>query len=165
MIRKLLVLAAAAFLLPACATNYVASEYPLSDGRIADFDLNGNVTVHNAYDEARPVSFDGVEADLQQVTETFARQLEREIAKNGRQQGGTQDKEIEVRATDMRMANRVAYLEGRIHVELELGNGEIVSYERRNGSPADPSRVLNGTIARAVEEALAHPTILDYLAE
>ncbi len=165
MIRKLLILAAAAVVLPACTTTYVANEYPLSDGRIADFDLNGDVSVHNAYDEARPVSFDGVDADLQQITETFARQLEQEIVKNGRQQGGTEDKEFHVRATEMRMANRVAYLEGRIHVQLELGNGEIVSYERRNGSPADPSRVLNGTIARAVEEALAHPTVLDYLAE
>lgn len=165
MLRSLVVATAVLMMLSACTTKYVSSEYELSEDRIPGFDLNGDVTVHNGYAESRPIRFEQFEADLEQVSATFARQLEREIRRNGRQQGGGSDKEIEVRATDLGMANRVAYLEGRINVRLELGNGEVVAFEKRNGSPASPQRVLNGTIARAVMEALRHDTVLAYLAE
>jgi len=163
MIRKIMVVIAAVAL-QACGGTYVANEYPLSEDRISPFDVKGEITVSSAYDAAQPFNLAGLDADLNQISERFAEQMSGEIA--ARHTGGSgADKTVDVRVTSMGMANRVVYMEGRINVELLLGNGETVSYERRNGSPGVPDRVLNGTIAVAVIEALENETVRAYLAE
>ncbi|MCP1727817.1 hypothetical protein J2T60_001817 [Natronospira proteinivora] len=162
--KKLSFVVFAAFLLQACGGTYVADEYPLNEDRVSSFQVNGEVSVRSAYDEPHPIRITNLDADLQQISEQFAEQMGQEIDRHHNGDGGA-DKHIMVRVTDMNLANRIAYMEGRVSVELELGNGEQVSFERRNGSPGVIYRVLNGTIALAVIEALEDETVRAYLAE
>lgn len=160
----LILLTMVALMLQACGGTYVASEYPLEEEQIPAMEVRGDVTVDGAYEEATPITIGGrIDSDLKQISDQFARQLEQEIDKlDG---SGSAEKTITVRVTNMGMANRFAYMEGRIDVELALGNGETVSFDKRNGSPGVIDRVLNGTIARAVLEALENEKVQAYLAE
>jgi len=162
--NKMLLIAIAAFMLQACGGTYVANEYPLNEDRISSFSVKGDVDVRSAYDEANPTRIANLDADLNQISERFAQQMSQQIQNRHGGESGS-DKTIDVRVTSMNMANRIAYMEGRIEVELALGNGEEVSFERRNGSPGVVDRVLNGTIAMAVIEALENETVRAYLAE
>jgi flagellar hook assembly protein FlgD len=154
----------AALSLSACAVTYTAEEYPLSEERISEFNVRGNVTVRGAYDEPHPVKVTNMNADLKQISDQMASQMSDEIQRRHDGASGS-DKEITVRVTRMAMVNRFVYNEGQINVELTLGNGETVSYERRNGSAGVVDRVLNGTIAVAIIEGLEHDTVRAYLAE
>jgi len=162
--KKLSLLLFAALLLQACGGTYVANEYPLNEDRISGFQVNGDVTVHSAYDGPQAIRIGNLDADLDQISERFAQHMSGEIDRRHNGSGGP-DKSIAVRVTDMNMSNRIAYMEGRIRVELALGNGEQVSFEKRNGSPGVIDRVLNGTIAMGVIEALENDTVRAYLAE
>jgi hypothetical protein len=151
--------------LSACVGTYTAAEYPLAENRISDFDVQGEVSVTGAYEEPMPFRMRGMDADLKQISEQMASQMSEEIQRRHTGAGGS-DKEIVVRVTRMAVADRFAYFEGKINVELTLGNGETVSYERRNGSPVGPlPRILNGSIALAIIEGLENDTVRAYLAE
>lgn len=162
--KKSVLIVFAALFLQACSHTYVANEYELEEERIPAFDVNGDVTVEGGYAEATPVQMRGnINGDLKQISDQMASQLQEEIRTRGGASGPS--KQITVRVTDMDVANRMVYMEGRVTVELTLGNGETVSFEKRNGSPGVIDRVLNGTIARAVIEALGNEEVQAYLAE
>lgn len=163
MFRKWM-LVIAALSVSACASNYVAEEYPLENERIASFAVKGNVTVSNQYTASKPITVGPLDADLKQITQVFADQLGKEIEENGNKTGGG-NKSIAVKVTDAGYANRFVYQEGRINVELELGNGELIKFEKRNGSPAGFYRAMNGAIAQTVIEALEHDKVKAYLAQ
>ncbi|MDQ2070049.1 hypothetical protein [Natronospira bacteriovora] len=150
--------------LSACSATYMAQEYPLDEERISNMDVRGEVRVNGAYDSPRPFRIGNIDADLKQISDQMASQMADEIQRRHDGSRGSA-KEIEVRVTRMDVANRFAYLEGQIHVELTLGNGDTVNFERRNGSAGHIDRVLNGTVARAIIEALEDDTVRAYLAE
>lgn len=162
--KKSILILFAALALQACSHTYVANEYELEDERIPAFDANGDVTVQGGYAEATPVQMrNNISGDLKQISDQMAAQLQQEIRTRGGNSG--EAKEITVRVTDMDVANRFVYMEGQASVELTLGNGETVTFDKRNGSPGVIDRVLNGTIARAVVEALSNEKVQAYLAE
>ena len=151
--------------LQGCTATYVAQERTLEEGRIAGFPVNGTVKVVNPYQQEVPAELRrSYVTDLKQVTDVFVEQLSNEIARNGRHSNGA-EKWIVATVESMSVVNRRVYHEARIQVKLELGNGETVSFERRDGHPMGEPRALNSVISRAVMETLAHPRVLAYLAQ
>lgn len=157
----------AVVLLAACGPkNYIAEEYPVDNQNVPAFDVNGQVEVTNGYTAAKPVTIYGgaLNGDLKQISGVFAAQLEKEIKQNGNMSAGPA-KRIEARITGISGANRFVYLEGAVDVELKLGNGETVTFHKKNGTPGNLWRALNGALNKAVIESLAHPDVKAYLAE
>lgn len=152
--------------LAACGpSKYIAEEYPVDNQNVPAFDVKGEVSVTNGYASSKSTPImGGMSGDLKQITEVFAKQLETEIRQNGNKSGGAA-KTIEARVTGMKGNNRFVYLEGAVDIELTLGNGETVTFHKKNGSPANIWRALNGALNKAVIEALADPKIKGYLAE
>lgn len=162
--KKSILIVFAALLLQACSHTYVASDYEIREEHVPAFDVNGDVTVQGGYEEATPVQMrNNISGDLKQISDQMASQLQEEIRTRGGANGPA--KQITVRVTDMDVANRMVYMEGRINVELALGNGETVSFEKRKGRPGVIDSVLDGAIGQAVLEALSNEEVQAYLAE
>lgn len=162
--KKSMLIVFAALLLQACSHTYVASDYEIEEEYVPAFDVNGDVTVEGGYEEETPVQMrDNINGDLKQISEQMASQLQEEIRTRGGASGP--EKQITVRVTNMNVASRMVYMEGQINVELTLGNGETVSFEKRKGRPGAIDSVLDGAIGQAVLEALSNEDVQDYLAE
>jgi hypothetical protein len=153
--------------LAACGpSKYIAEEYPVDNQKVPAFDVRGEVDVANGYAESKPTNVFGnkMSGDLKQITEVFAGQLQKEIEQNGNRGSGPA-KHIKARVTGISGHNRFVYLEGAVDIELTLGNGETVTFHKKNGSPANIWRALNGALNKAVIETLSNPTVKAYLAE
>lgn len=167
---RLILILAASLLAVACApSQYVATEYPVDNAEVPAFDVSGEVEVSNGYAEGEaesvPVWDSQIPADLHQVSQVFADLLATEIEQNGDSVGGSANKTIDVKVTNIYARNRMAYVEGNVSVELTLGNGDVVTIKKVDGSPAGMQRSLDGVINKAVIEALSNQSVQSYLAE
>lgn len=156
--------------LSACGTvSYSPEEYEITNDRIDDFVVNGNIRIVNAQtDSSKKVFFastmDWV-GDYKTVTEHLKSQLEKEIAENSKKVASDKSKIIEVKVINIKAEQKFFHFTSTMDLEYKLGNGKPGTITVSQGSPGNMWRVLNGTIALGVIEILKQDNVITYLSK
>lgn len=160
-------------ILPACApvATHQPYPYPISHDQIEDFDQIVNVRVSNGYASAEPLKLGPTNAfgggayngDLMAITQLYMRQLTNAMGENSASIGDATDRSITATITDAIFRNRFGVYRASIDVRLELGNGELIEFEKVKVAPKNRDHTMNGVIAEAAIETLNHPKIREYL--
>ena len=169
MLKKLLLLSSILFLQACMTHNYVPEEYVLADGRILQFQVVGPVQVNNLQpNEEKTVLYSGPskwQGNYKSITEHLRWQLDKEIQKNGVKKSTAGQKTIGVKVTNLSVTDGAFHFRSAMNFTVTLGNGEVLEKRATQGSPGNPWRVLNGTIALGVIEILKDEKVQKYLAE
>lgn len=157
-------------LVQACGTvNYIPEEYTITNDRIDDLDLKGQVSVVNVQtDSSKRIFFDASMdwvGDYKTVTEHLKNQLDKELSENTVAVSQGEPKSIEVKVTEISAEQKFFHFVSEMSVDYILGNGESGSVKVSQGSPGNMWRVLNGTIALGVIEILKEDKVITYLAQ
>jgi hypothetical protein len=162
------VLVLLALMLSACGTFiYSPDEYVITPERISPLGKVKPVSLINVQQAQKFIAFDGpskFEADYKDVTQAFVNQLAKEIINRGGKVTSDAKKTIKIAVTDLHAESLFMRFKGHITYRLELGNGKTLNLREENTSPGNIYRTLNGTIARAVIQALSNSELRDYLA-
>jgi hypothetical protein len=159
----------AALLLSACGTRpFKPSEYPLRDGLIAAFPVNGNVAVTNdqpSTTQSIVYSYGGTKlgSTLKDITEVMTQQTQKELLKAGQPVRAGAAKSIALKV-DVLLSEYV-FFSWKSHIEFQakLGNGQVLNFNVRHASGI-LAQDLNGCIAEGVMTLLNDPRVKTYLA-
>lgn len=102
-------------------------------------------------------------SDLDTLTRFYTAQLITQLQAMGVPSGDGSPRTMVVRVTDASFNNRVMYNESRVAIEITLGSGETVSFEKVGVSTKTRDRATNGAVRDAVIETLNHPDVRAYL--
>lgn len=164
-----LVVALAVLLLSACGTRpYKPTEYPLRDGLIAAFPVNGNVAVTNAQPSTAQTivyTYGGTSlgTNLNEITELMTQQTLKELQKAGQPVKAGKAKSIGLKV-DVLLSEYV-FFSWKSHIEFQakLGDGQTLNFNVRHASGI-LIQDLNGCIAEGVMTLLNDPRVKTYLA-
>jgi len=167
---KNIVLVALTIVLSACGTvSYYPQEYEITNDRIDDFVVNGDIQIVNAQtDSSKQVFFSSTldwEGDYKTVTEHLKSQLEKEIAENSKKVASGKNKIIEVKVVNIKVEQKFFHFASTMDFEYKLGNGESGTINVSQNSPGNMWRVLNGTIALGVIDILKQDNVIAYLSK
>jgi hypothetical protein len=154
----------------ACSPLMIQSDpaaFPINPEEVPKYNSQPSISVGNAYDKSQIVTIStvgrGLEADLQQYTQTTVDILSGELDKqsiNVRQNG---DKDVILRVHDVVYEQGFWVLHTTLNLEAKLGNGETIVTEGDNRSPGNAWRSVNGALKRAVVELMKNQTFVDYI--
>jgi hypothetical protein len=164
-----LIAATAAVLLSGCGTMaFQPAEYPLRDGLIAAFPVNGEVTVSNDQPSTAQTivySYGGskLATTLNAITEVMTAQTRKELGKAGNPGGAGPAKTIALKV-DVLLSEYVAFSwKSHIEFQAKLGDGQTLSFNVRHASGV-LQQDLNGCIAEGVMTLLNDARVKAYLA-
>jgi hypothetical protein len=164
-----LIAVVAAFVLAACGTMpFQPAEYPLRDGLIAAFPVNGEVAVSNDQPSTAPTivySYGGskLSSNLNAITEVMTQQARKELQKAGQPSGPGGAKTIALKVNVL-LSTYVAF-SWKSHMEFEarLGDGQTLKFNVPHASGV-LAQDLNGCIAEGVMKMLNDARVKAYLA-
>ena len=167
---RYLVAAAAALMLAGCGTMaFQPTEYPLRDGLIQAFPVNGTVTVANEQPSTEAVivySYGGskLSTNLKAITDVMTLQAQKELQKAGQPAGPGSAKTIGLKV-DVLLSEYVAF-SWKSHSEFtaRLGDGQTLKFNVRHASGV-LAQDLNGCIAEGVMTLLNDARVKAYLAQ
>lgn len=128
----------------------------------------GSIAIKNAYPEPTVVQVSeagaGVDADLQQYTETAMTLLERALEKRGIEVAPSAGKTVTLKVTN------IVYTYGwtigyGLNLIADLGNGQRAVVNASNNSPATAWRAIDGALMRAVTKLLLDESFQRYVNE
>ena len=148
--------------------NYLPQEYEITNNRIVDFEVNGELQIINSQSDASEKHIGdsgGVEmfGDYQSVTEQLRVQLEKEINENSKRLDSDLVKTIDVRVVDLWAELKAFRFVSTMQVNYQLGNGETGTVDISHGTPGNMYRAYNGSIAWGVIKLLEEEKIITYL--
>jgi hypothetical protein len=163
-----LLAAAAAFMLVGCGTMpFQPAEYPLRDGLISAFPVNGEVAVRNdqpSTAQAIVYSYGGTKlaTNLNAITEIMTQQTTKELQKAGKPSAPGKTKGIALKVNVL-LSEYVAF-SWKSHIEFEarLGDGQTLKFNVRHASGV-LAQDLNGCIAEGVMTLLNDARVKAYL--
>jgi hypothetical protein len=166
---RYLAVSLAVLLLSACGTRpYKPTEYPLRDGLIAAFPVNGAVAVTNAQPSTEPsvvYSYGGTKlaSSLKDITEVMTQQTLKELQKAGKPVSSRAAKSIALKV-DVLLSEYV-FFSWKSHIEFQakLGDGQTLNFNVRHASGI-LIQDLNGCIAEGVMTLLNDSRVKTYLA-
>jgi len=159
----------AALLLSACGTRpFKPTEYPLRDGLIAAFPVNGNVAVTNnqpSTAQAIVYSYGGTQlgTTLKDVTDVMTQQTQKELQKAGQPVRAGAAKSIALKVDVL--LSEYLFFSWKSHIEFQakLGDGQTLNFNVKHASGI-LAQDLNGCIAEGVMTLLNDPRVKSYLA-
>jgi len=164
-----LAVALTVLLLSACGTRpFKPTEYPLRDGLIATFPVNGKVAVTNAQPSTASAivySYGGTKlaTSLNDITEVMTQQTLKELQKAGQpgSSGGAKSVALKVDV----LLSEYLFFSWKSHIEFQakLGDGQTLNFNVRHASGI-LAQDLNGCIAEGVMTLLNDPRVKAYLA-
>jgi len=152
--------------------QYTPGLYPLSDERISDFPVNGDIVYSASSNPGirKTISYGPtpVDYDVLEVTRAFNAQLEHQIAAHGIP--GTSHKAKHLISDVLYLAcepgaNFVKTCSATVRIKIGDGQEIVVQAVQHNPNFIDLSRSLDGVLAIAVINALKNQRLLDYMAE
>jgi hypothetical protein len=166
---RYLAVALAVLLLSGCGTRpFKPTEYPLRDGLIATFPVNGKVAVTNNQPSTEPAivySYSGTKlaTPLNAITEVMTQQTLKELQKAGKPVNSGAPKSIALKV-DVLLSEYV-FFSWKSHIEFQakLGDGQTLNFNVRHASGI-LAQDLNGCIAEGVMTLLNDPRVKTYLA-
>lgn len=164
-----LVVAFAVLLLSACGTRpFKPTEYPLRDGLIAAFPVNGTVAVTNSQPSTAQTivyTYGGTSlaTNLKEITDVMTQQTLKELQKAGQPVKAGKAKTIGLKV-DVLLSEYV-FFSWKSHIEFQakLGDGETLNFNVRHASGI-LIQDLDGCIAEGVMTLLNDPRVKTYLA-
>jgi hypothetical protein len=164
-----LTLALLALLLSACGTRpFKPTEYPLRDGLIASFPVNGKVAVANdqpSTAQAIVYSYGGTQlgTSLNAITDVMTQQTLKELQKASQPVNPGKAKSIALKV-DVLLSEYV-FFSWKSHIEFQakLGDGQTLSFNVRHASGI-LAQDINGCIAEGVMTLLNDQRVKTYLA-
>jgi len=164
-----LALAFLVLLLSACGTRqFKPAEYPLRDGLIAAFPVNGNVAVTNnqpSTAENIVYSYGGTKLNtsLKDITEVMTQQTQKELQKAGQPVNSGKPKTLALKVNVL--LSEYIFFSWKSHIEFEakLGDGQTLSFNVKHASGI-LAQDLDGCIAEGVMNLLNDPRVKTYLA-
>ena len=159
----------AVLLLSACGTRpFKPTEYPLRDGLIAAFPVNGKVAVTNAQPSTEPsivYSYGGTKlaTSLKDITEVMTQQTLKELQKAGQPTNSGPAKSVALKVDVL--LSEYLFFSWKSHIEFQakLGDGQALNFNVRHASGI-LVQDLNGCIAEGVMTMLNDPRVKTYLA-
>lgn len=167
--RKALLVGCLALALQACGTMpYHPQEYPLRDGLISSFNVNGTAKIVNSQPATEPVivySYGGskLQSNLNAITEVMVKQTQGELAKNGKVNGSGPAKSIDLKVNSLLSTYGVFNWRSNLDFEAKLGDGTVIKKTVPHGSGV-LLQDLNGCIAESVMVLLNDEKVRAYLA-
>lgn len=166
---RYLVVALATLLLSACGTRpFKPTEYPLRDGLIPAFPVNGNVAVTNIQPSTAPAivySYGGTKlaTSLNSITEMMTQQTIKELQKATQPANPGKAKSIGLKVDVL--LSEYLFFSWKSHIEFQakLGDGQALSFNVRHASGI-LVQDLNGCVAEGVMTLLNDPRVKTYLA-
>jgi hypothetical protein len=171
MIFRVFLLVGFAILASACSPLMIQSDpaaFPVNPEEVPKYSSQPSISVGNAYEKPEIVTIStvgrGLEADLQQYTQTTVDILSGELDKQSIKVRQNGDKDVALRVHDVIYEQGFWVLHTTLKLEAKLGNGETIVTEGDNRSPANAWRSVNGALQRAVVELMKNPAFVDYIA-
>lgn len=170
MLRIIVILVAAAALAGCGTTTYAPQEYPLKEGRIPKFEVNGSVQVRNAQLSTTKtvVSSDKgstLASSYKDITQAMVEQTKREVDKNGEFfLSSSKVKVIDLKVTYLHATYALHYWTGEIKYTATLGSSRTIEKTSSFGR-GNSIQTLNGSLAEAIKDLLNDQRVLAYLAE
>jgi len=161
--------ATAAFVLAGCGTMaFTPAEYPLRDGLIQSFPVNGTVAVTNDQSSTAPVivySYGGskLSTNLKAITDVMTAQAQKELQKAGQPAGPGAAKSISLKVNKLLSVYVAFSWKSDIDFEARLGDGQTLRLTAHHASGV-LQQDLNGCIAEGVMTLLKDPRVKAYLA-
>jgi hypothetical protein len=165
---RILFAASAALVLAGCGTMpFKPAEYPLREGLIAAFPVNGEVAVSNnqpSTAQSIVYSYGGskLATDLKAITEVMAQQTRNELQKAGKPAGPGAAKTIALKVNVLLSEYMAFSWKSHIEFEAMLGDGQTLSFNARHASGV-LAQDLNGCIAEGVMTMLNDARVKAYL--
>ena len=164
-----LAIALSVLLLSACGTmQFQPTEYPLRDGLIAAFPVNGAVAVTNAQPSTEQTivySYGGSKlgTNLKAITEVMTQQTIKELQKAGQPVNAGSAKTVALKVDVL--LSEYLFFSWKSHIEFQakLGDGQTLNFNVRHASGI-LAQDLNGCIAEGVMTLLNDPRVKAYLA-
>ena len=160
--------AAALLVLAGCGTMaFQPAEYPLRDGLVTAFPVNGEVAVKNdqpSTAQAIVYSYGGskLASNLNAITEVMTQQTRKELQKAGTPAGPGAAKSIALKVTVLLSEYVVFSWKSHIEFEARLGDGQTLSFKVPHASGV-LAQDLNGCIAEGVMALLKDARVKAYL--
>jgi len=152
--------------------QYTPGLYPLSDERILDFPVNGDIDYSASSEPGvrKTISYGPapVDYDVLEVTRAFNAQLEHQVTVHGMAGPSHKAKRL---ISDVRYlacepgANFVKTCSATVWIKTGDDQEIVVQAVQHNPNFVDLSRSLDGVLAIAVINALKNQRLLDYMAE
>jgi hypothetical protein len=165
---RLLAAASAVFVLAGCGTMaFTPAEYPLRDGLVTAFPVNGTVNVSNEQPSTDPhivYSYGGskLATTLNAITEVMTQQTRKELEKAGQKSGAGAAKTVALKVNVL-VAEYVAFsTKSHIEFEAKLGDGQVLRFNVRHASGV-LAQDLNGCVAEGVMTLLNDARVKAYL--
>jgi hypothetical protein len=167
--RKMFTIGCIALLLQACGTiPYAPTEYPLRDGLIPAFQVNGATKIVNNQPSTDPVivySYGGskLSSNLNAITDVMVKQTQGELAKNAKVNTAGQPKSIDIKVNSLLSTYGMFNWRSNLNFEAKLGDGSVITKTVPHGSGI-LLQDLNGCIAESVMNLLNDERVRTYLA-
>jgi hypothetical protein len=167
--RKMFTIGCIALMLQACGTMpYTPSEYPLRDGLIPVFQVNGTTKIVNNQPSTDPVivySYGGskLSSNLNAITDVMVKQTQGELAKHAKVNTAGTPKSIDIKVNSLLSTYGMFNWRSNLNFEAKLGDGSVVTKTVPHGSGV-LLQDLNGCIAESVMNLLNDERVRTYLA-
>ena len=162
--------AAAAFVLAGCGTMaFQPAEYPLRDGLIKSFPVNGTVAITNDQPSTAPVivySYGGskLSTNLKAITDVMTAQAQKELQKAGQPTTPGAAKTVALKVNKLLSVYVAFSWKSDIDFEARLGDGQTLKFKVHHAS-GDLRQDLNGCVAEGVMTMLNDARVKAYLAQ
>ena len=165
---RLLAAASAAFMLAGCGTMaFTPVEYPLRDGLVTAFPVNGTVNVSNDQPSTAQTivySYGGskLATNLNAITEVMTQQARKELEKAGQKSGAGAAKTVALKVNVLLSTYVMFSWKSHIEFEAKLGDGQVLKFNVPHASGV-LAQDLNGCIAEGVMTLLNDARVKAYL--
>lgn len=170
MFKKVLIISTFVFL-GACGTiEYHPPVFGLSETKIPDFKVQGDVQIENIQDSVEPTiihSYGGTsyQSNYKEITNTMVTQAEFELARHGDSVGGASDKKIGLKVTYLNSNYIAFYWKGTMTFAVVLGDADPFEITVNHSTGAGAAQDLSGSIADGVVALFKDERVSTYLAQ
>lgn len=157
-------------LLTGCGTiAFDPPVFELAPSKIADFPVQGTVSIENAQPATEPVilhSQSGIrlQSNYHEVTKTMVTQARFELERHGKVNPGS-DKRVDLKVTHLESRYIFFYWKGTMTFTVSLGDGQRFDMTVNHSTGANAQQDLSGSIADGVVALYKDPRVLAYLAD